>query len=170
MLTSFLPSFGNQGGWNQMANMSMKKGDILAALVIIFISIFVFYESGRWPIPALLGNPLLIPRGVAVCLLFAAGILLFRALMGKSLMLESRLEGATLRRVLAVAILTGGYVLVLERVGFISTTFLYLLLFGLVLGIRRWFLLIPFAIVVPVIVYLIFDTTLNVPLPPEWFR
>jgi len=61
-------------------------------------------------------------------------------------------------------------VFVLNRVGFISTTFLYLLLFGLVLGVRRWFLLIPFAIVVPVIVYLIFDTILNVPLPPEWFR
>jgi len=61
-------------------------------------------------------------------------------------------------------------VFAVERVGFIATTFLFLLLFGLVLGERRWVRLLPFAIVVPIAVYAIFDTTLHVPLPRGWLR
>jgi putative tricarboxylic transport membrane protein len=153
-----------------MANASMKKGDILAVLVIVPMCVYVFYESGRWPIPALLGNPLLIPRGVAACLLVASGILLYRALAGRALPLEKRLAGADLRRVSGVAFLTFAYVIVVERVGFIATTFLFLVLFSLVLGERRWVRMVLFAIVVPVAVYMIFDTTLNVPLPRGWLR
>lgn len=148
----------------------MKKGDILAVLVIVPMCVYVFYESGKWPIPALLGNPLLIPRGVAACLLVASGILLYRALAGRALPLEKRLAGADLWRVSVVAVLTFAYVFMVERVGFIATTFLFLLLFGLALGERRWVRLVLFAIVVPVAAYMIFDSTLNVPLPQGWLR
>jgi len=153
-----------------MSNLSMKKADILAALIIVPICLYVFYESGRWPVEATIGTPTLIPRGVATCVLFAAGMLLFRALTGRSLPLESKLEGKDLWRVSAAALLTGGYVFIVERFGFIGTTFFYMLLFVWVLGERRWYRLIPIAIVVPVIAYVIFYTILNVPLPRGWFR
>ena len=153
-----------------MANLSMKKGDILAALMIVPMCFCVFYESGRWPVEALIGSPSLIPRGVAVCVLFACGMLLFRALTGRALPLERRLGGADLRRVSAVAILTGVYVFVVERVGFIGTSFLYMLLFVWALGERRWHRLILFAIVVPAAAYVIFSTLLNVPLPKGFFK
>ncbi len=153
-----------------MANLSMKKADIVAALMIVPMCLYVFYESGKWPVEATIGTSTLIPRGVAACVLFAAGMLLFRALKGRALTLESKLEGKDLRRVSAVVILTGGYVFVVERVGFIGTTFLYILLFVWVLGERRWYRLIPIAIVVPVVAYVIFNKILNVPLPQGWFR
>jgi putative tricarboxylic transport membrane protein len=153
-----------------MANLSMKKADIFAALLIFLICIYVFYESRRWPVEATIGIATLIPRGVATCVLFAAGMLLFRALTGRASLLESKLKGTDLRRVSAAAFLTGAYVFFIERVGFIFTTFFYMLLFVLVLGERRWYRLIPIAIVVPVVVYLIFYTILNVPLPRGWFR
>jgi len=153
-----------------MADLSMKKGDIFVALLIVPICLYVFYESGRWPIEALIGVPSLIPRGVAACLLFASGMLLYRALTGRALLLESKLAGADLRRLSAVALLTGGYVFVVERVGFLGTTFLYMLLFALVLGERRWPRLVLFAILVPVAVYVIFSTALKVPLPQGWFQ
>jgi putative tricarboxylic transport membrane protein len=153
-----------------MTNLSMKKGDILAALMIAPMCIYVFYESGRWPVETLIGSPSFIPRGVATCILFASAMLLFRALTGRALPLERRLGGADLRRVSAVAILTGVYVFVVERVGFIGTTFLYMLLFSLVLGERRWHRLVLFAIVVPAAVYTIFSTLLNVPLPKGLFK
>jgi len=153
-----------------MANLSMKKGDILAALMIAPMCFYVFYESGRWPVEALIGSPSLIPRGVATCLLFASGLLLFRALTGRALPLERRLGGADLRRVSSVAILTGVYVFAVERVGFIGTTFLYMLLFVWVVGERRWPRLILFAVVVPAAVYGIFSTLLNVPLPKGLFK
>ena len=155
-----------------MTHLSMKKGDIIATLVIVPICLYVFYESGKWPIIDLtgIGSPSFIPRGVAACLLFAAGMLLFRALRGRALMLESKLEGANLRRISAAALLTGAYVFVVERVGFISTTFLYMLFFVWVLGERRWLRLVMFALLVPAVAYVIFSTILHVPLPRGWFR
>jgi len=153
-----------------MANPTMKKVDIITASMIIPMCFYVFYESGTWPLPALLGNPLLIPRLVASSLLVAAGMLLLRSLAARSRILESRLQGLNLWRVSGVAVLTGGYVFTLERVGFVPTTFIFLLLFGLVLGERRWSRLIFFAIIVPAAIHIIFDATLNVPLPRGLFR
>lgn len=153
-----------------MIHPTMKKGDILTVALIVPICLYVFYESTTWPIPALLGNPLLIPRGVAACLLVAAGMLLYRALTGRALPLEKRLEGADLRRVSGIAVLTFGYVFVVERVGFIATTFLFLLLFGPILGERRWVHIVLFAVAVPVAIYALFASTLNVPLPRGWLH
>jgi putative tricarboxylic transport membrane protein len=153
-----------------MPRISMKKVDIVSALAIIPLCIYVFYESGRWPILPDLGNPAWIPRGVATLLCGAALLLLGKALRGRSLTLPSRLEGADRARVLWVAALTFGYVLVIERLGFLATTAPYLLGFCVALGERRWLRLILFAVAVPVATYLVFDRTLNVPLPRGLFR
>ena len=153
-----------------MPPVSLKKVDIVASLLVIPICLYVFYEAGRWPIIPDLGNPAWIPRGVAACLLGAALLLLGNALAGRSLALPSRLTGADRARVLWIAALTGAYVIFLDRLGFIATTVPYLFGFGLALGERRWGRLILFAVVVPVVTYLVFDTALNVPLPRGWFR
>ncbi len=148
-----------------MANLTMKKADIIAVVIVIPICLYVFYESAKWPVPALLGRPFIIPRGVAAFLLFTALLLLYRALTGRALELEKRLEGADLRRVTGAAVLSFAYLFVVERIGFLTTTFSYMLLFVLVLGERRWLRLVVFAILVPVFVFLIFDSILHVPLP-----
>lgn len=153
-----------------MPRTSMRKIDILSALCLIPICVYVFYESGRWPILPDLGSPAWIPRGVAVLLLAAALVLLGRALTGRSLTLPGRLKGADRARVLWVAALTGVYVVVVERLGFMAATAPYLLGFSLALGERRWARLVLFAVVVPVATYLVFDRTLNVPLPRGLFR
>jgi Tripartite tricarboxylate transporter TctB family len=153
-----------------MPRVSMKKVDIIAALGIIPICVYVFYESGTWPILPDLGNPAWIPRAVATCLLGAALILLGKALTGRVLVLPGRLEGADRSRVLWVAALTGLYVVFIERVGFIATTAPYLFGFCLALGERRWIRLILFSVAVPVATYLVFDQALNVPLPRGLFR
>ncbi len=153
-----------------MANLTMKKADIFAAMTIVPICLYVFYESGRWPVEATIGTPTLIPRGVATCVLFAAGMLLFRALTGKSLPLESKLEGKNIRRVILTGLITAGYVLVIERVGFIATTFVYMFLFIWILGERRWSRLILFSIVVSIAIYSVFDVGLHVPLPRGLLR
>ena len=148
-----------------MANLTMKKADIIAAAIVIPICLYVFYESGKWPVPALLGRPFIIPRGVATFLCLTALLLLYRALKGRALELEKRLEGADLRRITGTAVLTFGYLFVVERIGFLGTTFVYMLFFVWVLGERRWFRLALFGILVPVVVFTIFSTALHVPLP-----
>ena len=148
----------------------LKKVDIISALLVIPICVYVFYESGRWPILPDMGNPAWIPRGVALCLLGAALRLLYLSLKGRALFLESRLARTDRARVLWVAALTGAYVIFVERIGFIAAAVPYMFCFALVLGERRWVRLALFAVVVPVATYLLFDTALNVPLPRGWFR
>jgi len=153
-----------------MPLVSMKKVDIISALCVIPICVYVFYESGRWPMLPDLGNPAWIPRGVAAVLLGAALLLLGKALTGRSLTLPGRLEGEDRARVLSVAALTGVYVVIIERLGFMTATAPYLFGFSLALGERRWSRLILFAVVVPVTTYVVFDRLLNVPLPRGLFR
>ncbi len=153
-----------------MSNLTMKKADIIAVVIAIPVCFYVFYESTRWPVPALLGRPFVIPRGVATFLLVAIFILLYRALTGRSLPLENPLMGADLRRVSLVAILTFGYLPLVGRIGFVCATFLYMLLFAWVLGERRWPRLVLFAILVPFVVYALFSTALHVPLPRGWIE
>jgi hypothetical protein len=69
-----------------------------------------------------------------------------------------------------VVVLTGAYVILLERVGFIATTTPYLFGFGAALGERRWVRLAVFALLVSAAIYLLFDTTLHVPLPRGLLR
>ncbi|RPI04078.1 MAG: tripartite tricarboxylate transporter TctB family protein, partial [Zetaproteobacteria bacterium] len=149
---------------------SLKTVDIVAALLLFPACLYVFYESGRWPILPDMGNPAWIPRGVAACLFGAACVLMVRALQGRAHTLPSRLEGTDRTRVLLAVSLTAGYVIAVERLGFIASTALYLLGFVMTLGERRWWRLAVFAAVVPVIAYLVFDAGLNVPLPRGWLR
>jgi len=153
-----------------MSRVSMRTIDILSALCLIPVCLYVFYESGRWPMLPDLGNPAWIPRGVAVLLFGAALLLLGKALTGRSLTLPGRLAGADRARVLWVAALTGVYVVIIERLGFMTATAPYLFGFCLALGERRWMRLILFSVVVPVATYLVFDRALNVPLPRGLFR
>jgi len=148
-----------------MANLTMKKADVIAVAIVIPICLYVFYESTKWPVPALLGRPFVVPRGVASFLLVAALILLYRALKGRAFSLESPLVGVDFWRVIGVAVLTFGYLPIVEPLGFTTTTFLYMLLFAWVLGERRWPRLILFAILVPLVVFALFSTVLHVPLP-----
>lgn len=148
-----------------MVNPTMKKADIIAAILVFPICLCVFYESTKWPVVALLGRPFVIPRGVASLLLIAALVLLYRALTGRAFPLESPLVGVDFWRVIGVAVLTFGYLPLVEPLGFMATTFLYMLLFAWVLGERRWPRLILFAILVPLVVYTLFSTVLHVPLP-----
>jgi putative tricarboxylic transport membrane protein len=148
----------------------MKKIDILAALLLFPVCGYVFYEAGSWPRLPDLGNPGWIPSGVSVCLLIATIMMLARALRGRSLTLPGRLEGVDRARVLWIAAITVGYVGVMNYLGFIASTIPYLAGFGAVLGERRWARLAFFSLVVSVAIYLIFDTTLNVPLPRGWLR
>jgi len=153
-----------------MPRVSMKKADILVSLILVPICTYVFYESARWPKEALIGAPTLIPRGVSTCLLLAGGLLLVQALRGKSNELEAPLVGANRRRVLLIGLLTGVYAAVVAYAGFLISTFIYLLLFGLVVGERRLPRLLLFAVLVPVVIYLVFSTFFNVPLPEGWLR
>jgi len=153
-----------------MANLTMKKADIIAVTIVIPICLYVFYASAQWPVPALIGRPFVIPRGVATLLGVAALLLLYRAVTGRSLAQENRLAGADLWRVIGAAVITFGYLFAVERIGFLGTTLLYMLLFALVLGERRWPRLVMFAILVPLVVYVLFSTALHVPLPRGWIE
>jgi hypothetical protein len=153
-----------------MPPVSMKKVDLIAALLLFPVCGYVFYEAGSWPRLPDLGNPGWIPSAVAACLLAATVVMLARALRGRALTLPGRLEGADRARVFWVAAFTISYVGMMNTLGFIASTIPYLAGFGIALGERRWSRLVFFSVAVPVAIYLVFDAALNVPLPRGWLR
>jgi putative tricarboxylic transport membrane protein len=58
-----------------------------------------------------------------------------------------------------------GYMLSLERIGFLAASFLYLTLSSVALGERRWLRMIVINVVILALVYLVFQTAFSVVLP-----
>jgi hypothetical protein len=151
-----------------MTNLTMKKADLIAAAIALPVCLYVFYESTKWPVVALLGRPFIIPRGVAVMLLIAAGMLAYRALRGRAFPIEVPLVGENRRRVSLVTMLTFGFLFFVERLGFFVTASLFLMLFIVVLGERRYVRVVLFALLVPLAIFTLFSGVLHVPLPRGW--
>lgn len=78
--------------------------------------------------------------------------------------LQRMLSSGTGRMVAIFAVLIA-YVLLLEPVGFILTTLACALLVMLIMGERKWFMLVLIPIALSAALYLIFRFGLNIPLP-----
>lgn len=66
---------------------------------------------------------------------------------------------------LALTTLVGGYFWAMSQIGFLTSTTIFVILFGAVLGYRRWPALIGFAVVTSAVVWYVFTAVLQVPLP-----
>jgi putative tricarboxylic transport membrane protein len=68
-------------------------------------------------------------------------------------------------RLSAVAIICLLYYLLFQPLGFLLSSLLFMLGFLTFLGVRRWYVVVPLSILVPLCVYLLFKTILGAPLP-----
>ena len=65
----------------------------------------------------------------------------------------------------AVAFICLLYYLLFQPLGFLLSSLLFMLGFLMFLGVRRWYVVLPLSILVPLCVYLLFKTILGAPLP-----
>jgi len=147
----------------------MTIPDLASAMLAAAVAVWIVIESRRWPAPDFVGGPAVVPWLVAAVLFVCAGLLLRTALMGRSAVVEEPLQATQFRRIAIMVAATAAYAAVLEKVGFMPATIVYLAVFTAVLGLRDWRMLIGYSVLLPAAFYLLFAVVLKVPLPPaQW--
>jgi putative tricarboxylic transport membrane protein len=151
--------------------MKMERGNIVIIVVLEGLGIWVIIDSYRLGLQTI-ENPGagLFPflQGVLLCLV-GLQILISSLKSSSDIDTVKKERGiepkANLKRVGAATACLVGYALLLEKLGYAITTFLFL--FGLLwIGYhRRWLFVFEVSIVVTILSYLLFDVFLKVPFP-----
>lgn len=147
-----------------------RSGDIVAGTVLWAMAATIVQQSTTWPVAGdVAGNPTVFPRALAV-IMFACGfaLLVFRRPTPEGAGATSQHRPAlTLAAVGATALLA----LSLEPFGLVPTGIVFLLVAQRIAG-APWRSALPFAVGTPILIWLVFVTALNVPLPRGeiWLR
>ena len=144
----------------------MNKWDRVTGYVLLLIGLMTAWSSvhlsmGKWRHP----GPGFFPFGLAIVLILLALALVFRHWQKDSTPAPFWPGKTWLRPLLGVAILVF-YALFFDRIGFILTTFLFLIVWMWIIERLRWRTILSISIGTTVALYLIFNLFLEVPLPP----
>lgn len=121
----------------------------------------VHLSMGKWRHP----GPGFFPFGLAIVLILLALTLIFRHWQKDPTRAPFWPGRTWLRPLLGVGILVF-YALFFDRIGFILTTFLFLIIWMWIIERLRWRTILSISIGTTVALYLIFSLFLEVPLPP----
>ncbi len=144
----------------------MKKNEIGEGFLIFLLSGFFIKESlkvhkGDWAL-----SPALFPLIVASGGFLLALALIYQGFKKKQVQGEKDLGQKDNRKeiffILALSLL---YLMLLNYIGFLPVSIVYLGLFMVVLGERRWWVLASMSIISPLFIYYVFANLLDVFLP-----
>lgn len=145
----------------------MRRDLVSAIYGVAFLALiaFLWWEGERQDFtllaPGVSYDPLFFPR-----LLLVLGALCAAAIAATGL-LRPRVAQPPVRwgLWLGLSALIAGYFWAMARLGFPSATVLFMVAFAALLGYRRWPVLVGFATVTTAVVWYVFTTWLQVPLP-----
>ena len=147
----------------------MRKADIIVALGLMVVGLIVIADSIRlgfgWGMsgPEAGFFPFYMGLGIVICTFFIVlrGIKIFKKEgTGKPLIVKGGLT-----QILWVLIPAAGMVLLSELIGLHLATVLYLAFYMGVVGKMNWGKVILLSILVPLVVYIVFDKIFLIPLP-----
>ncbi len=147
-----------------------RSGDLVAGAILWTMAAVIVQQSTTWPVAGdVAGNPTVFPRALAA-IMFACGFALFAFRRAA----PEGTGGAGERRPVLTLAAVGATVLLalsLEPFGLVPTGIVFLLVAQRIAG-APWRSALPFAVGTPVLVWLVFVTALNVPLPRGeiWLR
>jgi len=140
--------------------------DALVASVILAIGVVVVYSSVKlgatWTSDGPGSGYFPFYIGLMLCLSGAAT--LYQSLLGKDKDTDSFVDREQLKRVMAVLIPAGLYVVAVHVVGIYVASALYIALFMVILGKYSWIKSVMAAVVVNVIFFMMFEVWFKVPL------
>ncbi len=145
----------------------MKKGEFFFGLGLFLFGAFTLEESLKLPyfveeVP----GPGFLPVWLALVVIVCGVVLTWRGFRPQGL---GRDEGwpdpAGWVRIAAVIVGLLATLLLLEPLGFVVTTVLYIGVVSAVLGVRSWKLLVPVPLLCAAVLYGVFGFWLHVPLP-----
>lgn len=146
----------------------MKKADIIAGILGLFVAFYVIMESGKFPEDnVLLMGPSFFPRILAVLMLIMSIALIVIALMGKSAKNAEKLDirDPGIQRSIIALVATVIYLLLFKRLGFIIGSIIYLMFLMYLLKLRNYVKMVLVSVGVSLAVYYIFRVALSITLP-----
>lgn len=140
----------------------MKKKSMLEGILLLILSAFFINESlklrGQ---EALSLSPALFPL-IITSFLFVLSIILIIRSFNEA---DEEKKNSNIKPLFLIIAVSFLYLFLLPKVHFIVSSVLYLLSFLIILGERRWKIIVPISIITPILVYFIFGNLLNVLLP-----
>jgi hypothetical protein len=146
----------------------MKAADIVGGLVGILIGLYVFWEGAHMPPDLIMKvGPSFFPDILASLLIFFSLASIVFALMGKSKgsVAPIKLSDKGVQRGLVMLLATMIFCAVLDPLGFMPTSVIFLVLMMLLMGNRKPLQLAIAPLIVTVSIWLIFEKVLNLSLP-----
>jgi hypothetical protein len=146
---------------------SVKAAEIgVAAVVFLFGAVVVFdsYRVGaRWGEDGPQAGYFPFYVGLLIC--FASVTILVSALRDPALAAKSFVSREALKKILTVLVPTVAYVALIKYLGFYVASTVYIAYFMWALGKYPWIKIVPVAVGVSVVFFLIFEVWFQVPLP-----
>lgn len=145
----------------------MKRADVTVALIMSGLAAFILLEAGKLSFGSMrVPRTAFFPIILATLLLFLSLILLGQALRGAPTGRgPERIEAEGWFRIGATLATLAGFALALERLGFLLSTFLLMVLLLRAIEPQAWPKVIAVALVTSLVVYAIFGWLLGIPLP-----
>lgn len=157
----------------------MEKANRIISIILIILAVLLLFFSYKIPIIKTVQeiniNCQFFPRISSIFLLILSVLLFLKSfkltekikLFSKQSSKEKEVKTVNIKYkiVFSIILLTTIYLVLFFRVGFIVSSIIYILIFLLLMGTRKWYYLIPIPILFPVIIYLLFSYAFNILLP-----
>lgn len=145
-------------------NSILKNSKFIEGILIALTSLFFIGESLKlhngksWAL-----SPALFPLIITVSILFFSISLIIKSLKEEDIAFDlKRGEIIKLGLIILISFL---YLIILPKLNFLYSTIIYLFLFLIILGERKWWMLVAMSIITPLSIQYIFGNLLNVLLP-----
>ena len=150
-----------------LSHVRMKRADVTVALVLIGLAVFILLEAGKFSFGSLrVPQTAFFPVVLAILLLVFSLILIGSVVRGAETGRgPERIEAEGWFRIGATLATLTGFALALERLGFLLSTFLLMVLLLRAIEPQSWSKVIAVALVTSLAAYAIFGWLLGIPLP-----
>ena len=146
----------------------MNRADTVAGVAFAAVGLFMIVETFKTPyllegVP----GPAFLPRWIGIALMGVGAVIAVNAIRAR-LPLESRVPWPDAVGWRRVALMLGALavsLLVLEKLGFLLTTTLFVAVVIFGLGVRSWAMLVSVPLIAAIALYVVFAVWLSVPLP-----
>lgn len=147
-----------------MISLKIRVWDRILSVFFMLVAVFVFIYTYSLEYPrggGAMVDIALFPRFLAVLLFVLGLLLLFKKAPEKEEKDSITKEG----KLVLIYIGLIGYTALLNRLGFLLDSFLWIIFVSLVVGERKWWIIFLTSSLAPVFGYYIFQVRLGVPLP-----
>lgn len=143
----------------------IERWNRISGMILLVIGVMTAWSSTHLSMGKLKHpGPGFLPFGLGICLIILSLILIFKNWKKESSPTPLWSKQTWLRPLLGVAILIF-YAIGIDRLGFILTTFIFLIIWMALIEHLKWKTILSVSVATTIVLYLLFASFLEVPLP-----